>query len=214
MRCGQLKSHLALRRVSGDREVEMRAFAILTEVASGTKPSAAEHASVKQMAGTKSKSSCERKRSRSSSSVTRIKGVGSALQRLKAKPLVTGSPRVHELNVIFDTTDGSLAKRGQLLRIRTETTEPKRKKGPARKPTAGKQRVLVTFKRPTGEDEVSPAGRPASKYKVREEIELEISDGGTLTKIFEALSLRGWFQYEKYRTTYKLPGPRLGQRAC
>jgi adenylate cyclase class 2 len=137
--------------------------------------------------------------------VTDQRALQRALQRLKAKPLVTGSPRVHELNVIFDTTDGSLAKRGQLLRIRTETTEPKGKKGPARgKPTAWKQRVLVTFKRPTGEDEVSPAGRPASKYKVREEIELEISDGGTLTKIFEALSLDGWFRYEKYRTTYKL----------
>ena len=59
--------------------------------------------------------------------VTDQRALQRALQRLKAKPLVTGSPRVHELNVIFDTTDGSLAKRGQLLRIRTETTEPKGK---------------------------------------------------------------------------------------
>jgi adenylate cyclase class 2 len=137
--------------------------------------------------------------------VTDEKALQRALKRLKAKPLASGSPRVHELNVIFDTPDGALAKRGQLLRIRTETAEPKGKKGPAKgNPTAWKQRVLVTFKRPTGEDEVSPAGRPASKYKVREELELEISDGGTLTKIFEALSLDGWFRYEKYRTTYKL----------
>jgi adenylate cyclase class 2 len=137
--------------------------------------------------------------------VTDEKALQRALQRLKAKPLASGSPRVHELNVIFDTPDGALAKRGQLLRIRTETAEPKGKKGPARgKPTVWKQRVLVTFKRPTAEDEVSPVGRAASKYKVREELELEISDGGTLTKIFEALSLDGWFRYEKYRTTYKL----------
>jgi len=137
--------------------------------------------------------------------VTDEKALHRALKRLKAKPVASDSPRVHELNVIFDTPDGALAKRGQLLRIRTETAEPKGKKGPAKgKPTAWKQRVLVAFKRPTGEDEVSPAGRPASKYKVREELELEISDGGTLTKIFEALSLDGWFRYEKYRTTYKL----------
>ncbi len=33
-----------------------------------------------------------------------------------------------------------------------------------------------------------------------------ITDAGTLQKIFEGLGLRGWFRYEKYRTTYKLPG--------
>jgi adenylate cyclase, class 2 len=145
--------------------------------------------------------------------VTDEKKFQRALKRLKAKPVSSSSPRVHELNVIFDSADGALAKRGQLLRIRTETNEPKSKKTPAKRPAKGfgkgndvawKQRVLVTFKRPTGEDEVSPAGRLTSKYKVREELELEISDGGTLTKIFEALSLDGWFRYEKYRTTYQL----------
>jgi adenylate cyclase, class 2 len=137
--------------------------------------------------------------------VTDQKALQRALKRLKAKPLVAGSPRVHELNVIFDTTDGALAKRGQLLRIRTETSEPKGKKAPAKgKPLSWKQRVVVTFKRPTSEDEPTAAGRPASKYKVREELELEISNSGTLTKILEALGMDGWFRYEKYRTTYKL----------
>lgn len=137
--------------------------------------------------------------------VTDEKALQRALKRLKAVPVSTGSPRVHELNVIFDSTDGTLAKRGQLLRIRTETAEPKSKKAPAKgKKVDWKQRVMVTFKRPTGEDEVSADGRVTSKYKVREELELEVSDGGMLTKIFEALSLDGWFRYEKYRTTYKL----------
>jgi adenylate cyclase class 2 len=137
--------------------------------------------------------------------VTDAKEFQRALKRLKAKPVSSGSPRVHELNVIFDSAEGVLAKRGQLLRIRTETAEPQRKKAPAKgKNTAWKQRVLVTFKRPTGDDEVSAAGRVTSRYKVREELELEIGDGGTLTKIFEDLGLDGWFRYEKYRTTYKL----------
>jgi adenylate cyclase class IV len=134
-----------------------------------------------------------------------------ALKRLKAAPVSGNSPRVHELNVIFDSPDGLLAKRGQLLRIRTETAEPKKSPPKSRgkrtreiNDVAWKQRVLVTFKRPTGEDEVSAGGRVTGKYKVREELELEISNGGTLTKILEDLGMDGWFRYEKYRTTYKL----------
>jgi adenylate cyclase class 2 len=41
---------------------------------------------------------------------------------------------------------------------------------------------------------------------VREEIETELTDGATMQRIFEGLGLRGWFRYEKYRTTYVLPG--------
>ena len=59
-----------------------------------------------------------------------------ALQRLKAVPASKNSPRLHEFNVIFDHPGGTLAKRGQLLRIRTETAEPPRKKGAGRKGVA------------------------------------------------------------------------------
>lgn len=176
---------------------KMRALVILTEVACGGKPWASESGdAVAQETEIKLKISDERAFHR-------------ALKRLKAKPLSSISPRVHELNVLFDSSDGTLAKRGQLLRIRTETSEPKGKKAPAKRPgkktaEAWKQRVLVTFKRPTGEDEVSADGRATSKYKVREELELQISDGGMLTKILEALGMDGWFRYEKYRTTYKV----------
>jgi adenylate cyclase class IV len=153
--------------------------------------------------------------------VTDEKAFQRALKKLKAVPVSSDSPRVHELNVIFDSTDGALAKRGQLLRIRTETSEPKSKKPPSKSSGKGRgtkgraakgqkndgawrQRFVATFKRPTGEDEVSADGRLSSKYKVREELELEVSDGGTLSKIFEGLGMDGWFRYEKYRTTYKL----------
>ncbi len=133
------------------------------------------------------------------------KALRRALQKLKAVPVSKTSPRVHELNVLFDTEDGALAKRGQLMRIRTETTEPPRKAGRAKNKASDlKQRVVLTFKRPVdGEEPVSkPHG--GGRYKVREELELEVSDGGTLTKIFDGLRLDGWFRYEKYRTTYKL----------
>src|SRR6266436_5548057 len=68
------------------------------------------------------------------------------------------------------------------------------------------QRIVLTFKQPPAH----PAGEGTESahhgwYKVRDEIELEITDAGSLTKIFEGLGMRGWFRYEKYRTTFKLP---------
>jgi adenylate cyclase class 2 len=32
-----------------------------------------------------------------------------------------------------------------------------------------------------------------------------VADAENLTKIFEGLGMKGWFRYEKYRTTYQLP---------
>ena len=123
------------------------------------------------------------------------------LKRLGARPIGGGSGRVHEWNVIFDTPEGGLAKHGQLLRIRTETPEPKSKRG---KPTSG-QRILLTFKRPVVEGTSASGSAQANhRHKVREEIEVEVDDATILTKIFEGLGMRGWFRYEKYRTTFRL----------
>ena len=124
------------------------------------------------------------------------------LKRLGAKSISLGSGRVHEMNLIFDTPDGGLAKHGQLLRIRTETPEPASPKG--RKHPS---RSLLTFKNPP--DAATPAKQPSDptnrRYKIREETELPITEPATLQKIFEGLGLRGWFRYEKFRTTYQLP---------
>src|ERR1700740_250483 len=87
--------------------------------------------------------------------------------------------RVHERNVIFDTPNSTLAKKEQVLQIRTE--------GPVG--TAG-------------------SSRKGERHKVREELELEVSDGKALARIFEGLGMRGWFQYEKFRTTFRLPSSR------
>jgi adenylate cyclase class 2 len=94
---------------------------------------------------------------------------------------------------IFDTPQGGLAKHGQLLRIRKETTQGKGKTREAR--------IVLTFKKPAAEAESDGHG-----HKVREEIETEVKDGAALQKIFEGLGMSGWFSYEKYRTTMKLPG--------
>jgi adenylate cyclase, class 2 len=115
------------------------------------------------------------------------------LKKLGAKTIGAGNGRVHEFNVIFDTPDGGLAKHGQLLRIRTETPQLGRKKKAA-------EQVVLTFKQPTVRG-VDDAG---ARFKVREETEVEVQDAASLMKIFEGLGLRGWFRYEKFRTTWKL----------
>jgi adenylate cyclase class 2 len=125
-----------------------------------------------------------------------------ALKRIGARPASPGSSKVHEENVIFDTPQGGLAKHGQLLRIRTEAPELGRKS----KKSAPKRRVVLTFKQPPVR--LADAGLESAsygRYKVREEIEVEVSDAGTLTRIFEGLGMSGWFRYEKYRTTFRLP---------
>lgn len=131
------------------------------------------------------------------------KKLARALKRLGAKAANVKAPRMHEMNLIFDTPDGGLAKHGQLLRIRTETPAPA-KKGERSKAVA---RTVLTFKSPPEELAIGDLG-PARdrRHKVREEIETELTDGATMRRIFEGLGLRGWFRYEKYRTTYVLPG--------
>jgi adenylate cyclase, class 2 len=120
----------------------------------------------------------------------------SALKRIGAEDIGTG--RVFEENVIFDKPDRGLAKKGQLLRIRTETQEARREGNEVHK------KFILTFKRPTS----GPGGWNAEErvngaYKVREEIEVEVTEADILAKIFEGLGMRGWFRYEKYRTTYR-----------
>jgi len=122
------------------------------------------------------------------------KALKKALARMSAKPVGEGGGRVHEWNVIFDTPQGGLAKHGQLLRIRKETRPGKRKKGE-------EARVVLTFKKPAVAAEADGHG-----HKVREEIETEVQDDAALRKVFEGLGMSGWFSYEKYRTTMKLPG--------
>jgi adenylate cyclase class 2 len=131
------------------------------------------------------------------------------LKKLGARPLAAGTGRVHEENVIFDTPQGGLAKHGQLLRIRIETPEArgKTKKGQP------KQRALLTFKRPIAR----PGGSASDQvshglHKVREEIEVEVSEAAKLTEIFEGLGMSGWFRYEKLRTTFQLPASKTWAR--
>jgi adenylate cyclase class 2 len=125
-----------------------------------------------------------------------------ALKRIGARLAGPGTSKVHEENVIFDTPQGGLAKHGQLLRIRTETPEVRGKP----KTTGPQQRVVLTFKQPMVQPAGAQTGSASSgSYKVRDEIEVEVAEGGNLTRIFEGLGMSGWFRYEKCRTTFRLP---------
>jgi adenylate cyclase class 2 len=141
--------------------------------------------------------------------ISDVRAFHRALKRMGARPVGSASGRVHEENLIFDTPDGGLAKHGQLLRIRTETPEARGKA----KASASKQRHIVTFKQPpalpvgAGSD-----GARHGRYKVRDEIELEVAGAASLTKIFEGLGMSGWFRYEKYRTTFRLAASKAWAR--
>ncbi len=131
------------------------------------------------------------------------------LKKLGALPVGAGSGRVHEENVIFDTPQGGLARHGQLLRIRTVTPEGNRKSQKEKL----KPQVVLTFKKPVARPATTDAKPvPDGSHKVREEIEMEVTDAASLTTIFEGLGMSGWFRYEKYRTTYRLPASRAWAR--
>ncbi len=111
-----------------------------------------------------------------------------ALKRMGARLANPVAARVHEENVIFDTPQGGLAKHGQLLRIRTETPEAR---GKARN-SRPKQRIILTFKQPMTQQAASETESTSDgPYKVREEIELEVSEAANLAKIFAGLGLDG-----------------------
>lgn len=88
-------------------------------------------------------------------------------------------PRVFESNTVYDTPDGALRGRGELIRLRT----------------AG-ARAVLTYK---------GAGEPG-KHKSREELETVVGDAGVAALILSRLGLVPVFRYEKYRTEFKAPG--------
>src|SRR4029077_4938708 len=131
-----------------------------------------------------------------------VEAFHAVLKRISARPVDPARARVHEENIIFDTSESRLANRGQLLRIRTETPEIHGESN-SQPP---KKRIILTFKQPIpGSFDIATGGEPEGPYKVRDEIELEVADAANLTRIFEGLGMRGWFRYEKYRTTFQLP---------
>ena len=96
--------------------------------------------------------------------------------------------RVYERNALYDSPRHRLAKRGCLLRLRLETAPGK---------PAQAAHAVLTY---TG-----PALR-GGRYKVREEVEVPVPAPAQFHLILEAIGLQATFRYEKFRTSYRLPG--------
>lgn len=99
-----------------------------------------------------------------------------AAELLTTHGFAVSKPRTHERNSVFDTEEASLRSSGLLLRVRE----------------AGGSNIL-TFKGP------STKGR----YKMREELEVNLSDAHLFEQILKRLGFNRTFVYEKYRTEFE-----------
>ena len=109
----------------------------------------------------------------------------SALEReLPGLGFTLQTPRTHERNVLYDTTDRCLRERHQLLRLRTY----------------GSQCILTHKRQPDNADD--------SLYKTRIETETHVDECAALATIFTELGYGPVFTYEKFRTEwhYSLAG--------
>lgn len=97
--------------------------------------------------------------------------------RLAAEGAMLVQPRVHEINLRFDTPLEELGRTYRVLRLRQDT------------------QARVTYKGP-GEDR--------DGVRLRQELEFTVSDFSAAQAVFEALGYRVALMYEKYRTTYVL----------
>jgi adenylate cyclase class 2 len=96
-------------------------------------------------------------------------------QRLTDLGASLSHPRVHEVNLRFDTPDGSLGRASRVLRLRKDDA------------------ARLTFKGPS----LYQQGVTA-----RQEVEFAVSDFDAARLFLEALGYQVSMMYEKYRTTY------------
>jgi adenylate cyclase, class 2 len=141
----------------------------------------------------------------------RVPDRAALLRRLEGLKAKLARPRVHEMNVLYDTPDGALARRGQLLRVRAESSAPRVARGAGKtgksKRVTGPWNALLTYKgRVEDASEGASGAREGRLYKVRDEREVRVMDQDGIASILTAMGLFPWFRYEKYRSTYRLPG--------
>jgi adenylate cyclase class 2 len=132
----------------------------------------------------------------------RVRDISAIRERLKRLHAREISPRTYESNTLYDTPKQDLRRRGQLIRIRIEQPAS----GFTKRGTKKAAPAILTYKGPI------PSTRRAIKanrhFKVRDEAEVSVTGASELTSILRALGLHPAFRYEKFRTTYALPGVR------
>lgn len=110
----------------------------------------------------------------------RIEGVDDIKDQLQKLGFKLKDPEYFESNIVLDFPDHRLRKSGCLLRLREKNTS-----------------CILTFKRPV------PAEDQSHDYKIRDEIQTNVSDFDTALEIFLALGYQVFFRYEKYREIYR-----------
>jgi adenylate cyclase, class 2 len=97
--------------------------------------------------------------------------------RLKALDAALVQPRVHEVNLRFDTPDMQLTRSSQVLRLRRDNQS------------------ILTYKGP---------GQEIDGVRLRQELEFTVGDFEMAKAFFEALGYQVSVIYEKYRAVYDL----------
>jgi adenylate cyclase, class 2 len=140
----------------------------------------------------------------------RVQDIGAIrklLKQLRAKEII---PRTFESNTLYDTPRQNLRHQGRIIRIRIEELAS----GRGRNSSHEGLPAILTYKGPSKSIQKTKNSARNSKirshFKIKTEIELSVSRANEMAEILGALGLHPTFQYEKYRTTYALPGiPKL-----
>lgn len=106
----------------------------------------------------------------------RVADLADLTRRLRAAKFRLATPRMHEMNALYDLPGQPLRRRGQLLRLRKYGTK-----------------WMLTHK----------SKGTAGRHKTRKEIETNVTDGDALDAILQALGYRATFRYEKFRAEWK-----------
>jgi adenylate cyclase class 2 len=118
------------------------------------------------------------------------------------------SRRTYESNTLYDTPKKDLRRRGRLIRIRIEL--PSSSFGKKRPSETGE--AILTYKGPShrSRSAIENVGHSKDRghFKIKDEAETRVSQAEQMARILRALGLDPVFRYEKFRTTYVLPGVR------
>lgn len=105
-----------------------------------------------------------------------LKDLNKLEQCLRATGAELIQPRMHEVNLRFDSPNAELSRTGQVLRLRQD------------------REAIVTYK---------DAGNFEGGVRSRLEIEFIVNDFDEARKLFEALGYKVLLMYEKYRAVYR-----------
>jgi adenylate cyclase class 2 len=138
----------------------------------------------------------------------RVPDVAALCRQLKHLHAREIAPRTHESNTLYDTPKNDLRRSGQLIRIRIEHPASSLRKRRPNESTA----AVLTYKGPAlpsrNAQKASGKARIRSHFKIKDEAEVSVAGADQMARILRALGLRPVFRYEKFRTTYALPGVR------